>query len=156
VGADRERVGHPALVAGRRVLDLAAGSGLVAIAAAKAGAASVTAVDIDPLSLAAVAANASANGVTVAGLDRDVLDTEPDADVVLAGDVFYSREMATRMMAYLRRAHRGGATVLAGDPGRAYLPRSGLRELAAYDVPVVATLEDAATKHTTVWEITSS
>jgi predicted nicotinamide N-methyase len=60
------------------------------------------------------------------------------------------------MMAYLRRAHRGGATVLAGDPGRAYLPRSGLRELAAYDVPVVATLEDAATKHTTVWEITAS
>jgi len=144
---------NPSLVSGRRVLDLAAGSGLVAIAAAKAGAAAVTAVDIDPLSLAAVAANAAANAVTVTGVERDVLDTAPDADVVLAGDVFYSREMATRMMTYFERAAGAGAMVLVGDPGRAYLPRTGLRKLASYEVPVVATLEDAAIKHTAVWEI---
>ncbi|BCB82590.1 methyltransferase [Phytohabitans flavus] len=145
---------NPALVGGRRVLDLAAGSGLVAVAAAKAGATTVTAVDIDPLSLAAVAANASANAVTVAAVERDILDSAPDADVVLAGDVFYSREMAQRMMAYFQRAADGGATVLVGDPGRAYLPRSeALREVAAYEVPVVATLEDANVKHTTVWAI---
>jgi predicted nicotinamide N-methyase len=144
---------NPTLVDGRRVLDLAAGSGLVAIAAAKAGAASVTAVDIDPLSLAAVEANATANAVTVTAVERDILDTAPDAEVVLAGDVFYSRDMATRMMAYFERAATGGARVLVGDPGRAYLPGTGLRKLATYDVPVVATLEDAAIKHTTVWEI---
>jgi predicted nicotinamide N-methyase len=146
----------PDLVAGRRVLDLAAGSGLVAIAAARAGAARVTAVDIDPLSLAATAANAAANGVDVTGRVADILDGTGDegADVVLAGDVFYSREMAGRMLAFLRRAANGGARVLVGDPGRAYLPRAGLRELAAYDVPVVADLEDAAVKRTTVWEVT--
>jgi len=147
---------NPALVSRREVLDLAAGSGIVAIAAAKAGAASVTAVDIDPLSLAAVAANSSVNAVTVTGIERDVLDEPPSADVVLAGDVFYSREMATRMMAYFERAAAGGAKVLVGDPGRAYLPRAALREVASYDVPVVATLEDAAIKHTTVWEIAGS
>ncbi|BCB87982.1 class I SAM-dependent methyltransferase [Phytohabitans suffuscus] len=150
---------NPALVSGRGVLDLAAGSGLVAIAAAKAGAAPVTAVDIDPLSLAAVAANASANAVAVTAVERDILDDPPDTEVlltggaVLAGDVFYSREMARRVMSYLRRAAAGGAKVLVGDPGRAYLPRSGLREVATYDVPVVATLEDAAVKHTTVWQV---
>ncbi|GAA4731406.1 class I SAM-dependent methyltransferase [Phytohabitans rumicis] len=143
---------HPALVAGERVLDLAAGSGLVAVAAARAGAAEVTAVDIDPLSLAAVAANAAANGVPVNGLEEDVLDQDADADVVLAGDVFYSREMAERMMAYLRRAAKGGAHVLVGDPGRAYRP-VGLHEVAAYDVPVVATLEDASVKRTTIWQV---
>lgn len=144
---------NPSLVTDRHVLDLAAGSGLVAIAAAKAGAASVTAVDIDPLSIAAIAANASANAVAVTAVERDVLDEQPDAAVVLAGDVFYSREMAARMMAYFQRAAAGGASVFVGDPGRAYLPRAGLRRLAEYEVPVVATLEDAAIKHTTVWEI---
>jgi predicted nicotinamide N-methyase len=143
---------HPKLVAGKRVLDLAAGSGLVAVAAARAGASGVTAVDIDPLSLAAVAANAAANDVPVHGLQEDVLDQDTDAGVVLAGDVFYSREMADRMMAYLRRAAKQGAHVLVGDPGRAYLP-PGLHEVAAYDVPVVATLEDAEVKRTTVWQV---
>lgn len=144
---------NPSLVSGRTVLDLAAGSGLVAIAAAKAGAASVTAVDIDPLSMAAVTANATANAVTVTAVERDILNEPATADVILAGDVFYSREMARRMMSYLQRAAAGGAKVLVGDPGRAYLPASGLRRVAAYDVPVVAALEDAAIKHTTVWEI---
>lgn len=144
---------NPDLVAGRRVLDLAAGSGLVAIAAAQAGAARVTAVEIDPLAIAAIAVNTAANGVTVTATLADVLDTTPTDDVILAGDVFYSREMAGRMLAYLRRAAAGGARALAGDPGRAYLPKADLREVAVYDVPVVATLEDAAVKRTTVWEI---
>ncbi|MEH1126675.1 class I SAM-dependent methyltransferase [Micromonospora sp. CPCC 206061] len=144
---------NPDLVAGRRVLDLAAGSGLVAIAAARAGAARVTAVEIDPLAIAAIAVNAAANGVIITASLADVLDTAPTDDVILAGDVFYSREMAGRMLAYLRRAAEGGARTLAGDPGRAYLPKADLREVAVYEVPVVATLEDAAVKRTTVWEV---
>ncbi|WP_433604284.1 class I SAM-dependent methyltransferase [Dactylosporangium sp. CA-139114] len=144
---------HPDLLAGRSVLDLAAGSGLVAIAAMKAGAASVTAVEIDELAVAAIGINAEANGVAVTPLLADVLERNPDAEVVLAGDVFYSREMTRRMLDYLRRAARGGATVLVGDPGRAYLPREHLTLLAEYDVPVPQTLEDAPVKRTTVWSV---
>jgi predicted nicotinamide N-methyase len=144
---------HPDLLAGRTVLDLAAGSGLVAIAAMKAGAAHVTAVEIDELAVAAIAINAEANGVAVTPLLADVLEQEPDAAVVLAGDVFYSREMTRRMLDYLRRAARNGATVLVGDPGRAYLPREHLTLLAEYDVPVPQTLEDTPVKRTTVWSV---
>jgi predicted nicotinamide N-methyase len=144
---------HPELLHGRRVLDLAAGSGLVAIAAMRAGAAEVTAVEIDPLAIAAIEVNAAANGVAVTALLADVLEQEPDADVVLAGDVFYSREMTRRMLGYLRRAAAKGATVLVGDPGRAYLPREHLTLLAGYDVPVPQTLEDAEVKRTTVWSV---
>jgi predicted nicotinamide N-methyase len=144
---------HPAALAGRRVLDLAAGSGLVAIAAMLAGAAHVTAVEIDPLAVAAIEVNARANDVPVTPLLGDVLEQEPDAEVVLAGDVFYSREMTRRMLEYLRRAARQGATVLVGDPGRAYLPREHLTLLAGYDVPVPRTLEDTPVKHTTVWSV---
>ncbi|WP_433065765.1 class I SAM-dependent methyltransferase [Dactylosporangium sp. CS-033363] len=144
---------HPGLLAGRTVLDLAAGSGLVAIAAMKAGAAHVTAVEIDELAVAAIAINAEANGVAVTPLLADVLEQEPDAAVVLAGDVFYSREMTRRMLDYLRRAARNGATVLVGDPGRAYLPREHLTLLAEYDVPVPQTLEDTPIKRTTVWAV---
>jgi predicted nicotinamide N-methyase len=153
---------RPALLAGRSVLDLAAGSGLVAIAAMKAGAARVTAVEIDPLAGAAIEVNARANDVAVTVLLADVLEPQPAAgagepapaaDVVLAGDVFYSREMTRRMLAYLRRAAGGGATVLVGDPGRAYLPKEHLTLLAEYDVAVPQTLEDAPVKRTTVWAV---
>jgi predicted nicotinamide N-methyase len=144
---------HPDLLAGRTVLDLAAGSGLVAIAAMKAGAHSVTAVEIDELAVAAIGINAEANGVDVTALLADVLEQEPTADVVLAGDVFYSRDMTDRMLGYLRRAARTGATVLVGDPGRAYLPREHLTLLAEYDVPVPQTLEDTPLKRTTVWSV---
>ena len=144
---------HADLVRGRRVLDLAAGSGLVAIAAMRAGAAEVTAVEIDPLAVAAIEVNAEANGVVVTALLADVLEQEPEADVVLAGDVFYSREMTRRMLGYLRKAAGKGATVLVGDPGRAYLPREHLTLLAGYDVPVPQTLEDAEVKRTTVWSV---
>jgi predicted nicotinamide N-methyase len=144
---------HPELVRGRDVLDLAAGSGLVAIAAMKAGAARVTAVEIDPLAVAAIDVNAAANGVAVTALLGDVLEQDPAEAVVLAGDVFYSREMTRRMLGYLRRAAGRGATVLVGDPGRAYLPREHLTLRAEYDVPVPQTLEDAPVKRTTVWSV---
>jgi predicted nicotinamide N-methyase len=145
---------NPDLVAGRRVYDLAAGGGVVAIAAARAGAASVVATEIDPTALAALHLNAAANRVTVAGLCADVLDgPPPEADVVTAGDVFYSREMATRTLGYLTRAARAGATVLVGDPGRAYLPR-GLTEVAVYPVPTTLALEQADVTETTVWRLT--
>ncbi|WP_238010964.1 50S ribosomal protein L11 methyltransferase [Dactylosporangium sp. AC04546] len=149
----RHVLDEPGLVAGRRVLDLAAGSGLVAIAAMLAGAAEVTAVEIDPLAVAAIEVNAAANAVRVTPLLADVLDQRVDADVVLAGDVFYSRDMTARMLGFLRAAAATGATVLAGDPGRAYLPREQLTLVAAYDVPVPQTLEDTPIKRTTVWRV---
>jgi predicted nicotinamide N-methyase len=145
---------HPDVVRGRRVLDLAAGSGLVAVAAALAGAASVRAVEIDPLAVAAIELNASVNGVIVAAELADVLDGDPgDAQVVLAGDVFYSRAMADRMLAFLRRAVRAGARVLVGDPDRAFLPRTLFWPLATMDVPVTQALESADVKRSTVWEL---
>ncbi|HEY8533273.1 MAG TPA: 50S ribosomal protein L11 methyltransferase [Micromonospora sp.] len=146
---------HPEVVARRRVLDFATGSGVVAIAAAKAGATRVRAVDIDPLALAAVEMNAEANGVTVETVCEDVLDGDVgDAEVVLVGDAFYTERLAKRLLRFLLRAARErGARVLAGDPGRAFLPRERFRELAVYDVPVPVALESVRVKRTTVWEL---
>jgi predicted nicotinamide N-methyase len=145
---------HPDEVAGRRVLDLAAGSGLVAIAAAKAGASSVRAVEIDRRAVAAVTLNAAANDVDVIAELADVLNGGAGgADVVLAGDVFYSAEMAARVTRFLLRAARTGSRVLVGDPGRAFLPRERFREVATYAVPVPPALETVAVKNTTVWEL---
>jgi predicted nicotinamide N-methyase len=154
---------HPGVVAGRRVLDLGSGSGLVAIAAAKAGAAAVTASEVDPLAAAAIALNARANGVRAVAVVGDVLDGDGremgseagaagDADVVLAGDVWYSRPLAERVLAFLDRATARGASVLAGDIGRAFLPRDRFRVLDASDVPVMAGLEDSGVKRTMVLE----
>jgi predicted nicotinamide N-methyase len=151
----RHLLDDPDLVAGRAVLDLATGSGLVAIAAARAGASVVTANDIDPLSLAATQANAEANAVTVRCVEGDLLDTTQgyaEAGVILAGDVCYSREMAARVLPYLRRAAGRGSLVLVGDPGRAYLP-DGLVKRATYDVPVNEALESCAIRRTTVWQV---
>ncbi len=143
---------HPVEAAGRRVLDLAAGSGLCAIAAMKAGAASALAADVDPLCAEAVALNARANGVSVAFTGRDLLGADPpDVDLILAGDVCYERTLAARVLPWLRAAQERGARVLLGDPGRAYLPRQGLRRLAAYQVPTTRELEDAAVKQTRVF-----
>lgn len=143
---------HPTVVAGRQVLDLASGSGLVAIAAALAGAAHVTAADVDPLAIAAITTNAHANNVTITTIASDILD-EPtiDADVVLAGDVYYDRAMAARVRPFLNRAARHAA-VLVGDPGRAHFPRTGHTALARYDVPVTGHIEAADTTPTTVWQ----
>jgi predicted nicotinamide N-methyase len=151
----RHVLDDPDLVAGRSVLDLATGSGLVAVAAARAGGKPVTANDIDPLSLAATQANAVANGVRVETVEADILDGDERFGVVLAGDVFYSREMAGRVLPFLRRAAGRGALVLVGDPGRAYLPE-GLIERAVYDVPVVEELESMPVRRTTVWQVTAS
>ncbi|MDG4823868.1 50S ribosomal protein L11 methyltransferase [Asanoa sp. WMMD1127] len=149
-GLARYVLDNPEVVAGRRVLDVACGSGLVAIAAAKAGAASVRAVDIDPLAIAAVTANAAANGVPVTAERADILDGPADADVVLAGDVFYSQAFATRMFGFLRRARKAGADAYVGDPGRAFRPHAAGTEVASYEVPTTMALESVTTKRTSV------
>ncbi len=149
----RHVLDDPELVAGRSVLDLATGSGLVALAAARAGAAPVTANDVDPLSLAAAQANADANGIRLELVEGDLLDGDEKYGVVLAGDVFYSRAMARRVLPYLRRAAGRGSLVLVGDPGRAYLPVEGMIRRAAYDVPVIEDLESVPVRHTTVWQV---
>ncbi len=139
----RHLLEHPDEVHGRRVLDVATGSGLCAIVALRAGAASATAVDIDPLAEAAVALNARANDVRVDFVRRDILDAEPPAfDVVLAGDVCYQEPMAGRMLAWLRRAASAGTRVIVGDPGRRYLARD-LTPIASYPVRTSRELEDA-------------
>ena len=143
---------HPGLVAGRTVLDLGSGSGLVAIAAAMAGAATVVASEIDVLAAGAIRLNARANRVPVPVIVGDVLDGDGDgAEVVLAGDVWYSGPLAGRVLGFLERARARGASVLAGDIGRAFLPRDRFRVLDTRDVPVLADLEDASVKRTMVW-----
>jgi predicted nicotinamide N-methyase len=153
----RHVLDHSGIVAGRRVLDLAAGSGLVAIAAAKAGAAPVIAVDIDAFTEAAIALNAEANDVYVEILMQDLLDSAvpdiPRYDVILVGDLFYERDTAARALAFLDRNAASGARVLIGDPGRTYLPKDRLTLLAEYSVPVTRELEDMEIKRTSVWEL---
>jgi predicted nicotinamide N-methyase len=148
----RHVLDHPGLVAGRRVLDLASGSGLLAIAAARAGAAGVAVSEVDPFALAAIALNAEANGVALAGVLGDVLEGDCEgAEVVLAGDVFYERPMAGRVLPCLERASARGALVLVGDPGRAYLPRRRFEAVATYEVPGTAPVEGADVLGATVW-----
>jgi predicted nicotinamide N-methyase len=147
----RHVLDHPALVAGRQVLDLASGSGLVAIAAALAGAASVTAVDVDPLAVLAIGVNAQANGVPMTVRCADLLTTEVSSDVVLAGDVCYDPDMAGRVLPFLATTATAGPTVLVGDPGRGYLPNTGFERLATYQVPLTSVLEGRETTPTTVW-----
>jgi predicted nicotinamide N-methyase len=148
---------HPHEVAGKRVLDLAAGSGLVAIAAAKAGAAPVIAADIDAFTEPAIALNAEQNGVYIEIMTQDLLDRpapeEPRYDVILVGDLFYERDTATRALSFLDRNAAAGSRVLVGDPGRTYLPKERLARLAEYSVPVTRELEDMEIKRTLVWEL---
>jgi len=145
---------HPDQVAGRRVLDLATGSGLVAVAAMKAGAASVLAADIDPFCAAAVAANAKSNGVEIAFTDANLLDSPPPpADLICAGDVFYEKPMAEAVLTWLKLAQANGTRVIVGDPGRTYFPKSGLTLLAQYIVPTSRELEDQEVKRSRVWSL---
>jgi len=145
---------NPQQVAGRQVLDLASGSGLCAIAAMMAGAATALAVDIDPLCADAIALNAAINGVRVSVLIEDLLDRPaPRADLIIAGDVCYERPMAERILSWLSAAREAGARVLIGDPGRTYFPRRGLDLLADYQVRTTRELEDADIKRTRVWTI---
>jgi predicted nicotinamide N-methyase len=140
---------HPALVAGRRVLDFGAGSGLVAIAAARAGAHAVAA-EIDAFAAAAIRLNAARNGVEVEIESADVIGAPCAWDVVLAGDMCYERPLAERLGAWLRRLP---ALVLLGDPGRSYFTAEGLEELARYAVPTSRDLEDRDERSTGVWRV---
>ena len=154
LGLARWLLDHPREVAGQRLLDFAAGSGLVGIAAMKAGAASVLCADIDPFCESAVTLNANANGVVVAFTGADLLEAPPpDVDVICAGDVFYDRAMAERVLAWLTAAAERGTRVLVGDPLRTYFPKSGLDLLAEYEVPTTRELEDSAVKRTRVWSL---
>lgn len=145
---------HPETVAGKRVIDFASGSGLVAIAAMKAGAVSVLAADIDVFCEAAVGLNAEVNGVAVAFTQVDLLNAPPPAaDVLLAGDICYERPMAEAVMAWLALGRAAGAMVLIGDPGRTYFPKEGLVKLAEYQVATTRELEDTAVKRTSVWTL---
>jgi predicted nicotinamide N-methyase len=146
---------HPEHVAGKSVIDLASGSGLVAIAALKAGAANVIGFDIDAFARAAMALNAAANGVAFKARGEDLLGDAiaPDAQTILAGDIFYERDTAQRAFAFLSAQAMQGATVLIGDPGRSYLPKDRLRKIADYNVPVTRDLEDAEIKNTAVWAL---
>ena len=153
-GLARWLLDNPHEVAGRRVLDFAAGSGLVGIAAMKAGAAAGLCADIDPFSAAAVALNARANHVALGFIGDDLLAAPPpDVDVICAGDVFYEKPMAERVLAWLTAASDRGTRVLVGDPLRTWFPKSGLDLLAEYEVPTTRELEDSAVKRTRVWTL---
>ncbi|MFN3228358.1 MAG: class I SAM-dependent methyltransferase [Asticcacaulis sp.] len=144
----------PETVAGCRVLDFATGSGLVAVAAMKAGAMSVLACDIDPYCAAAVPLNAALNGVEVTFTGENLLDEPPPPlDVLLAGDVCYEKPMAERVLAWMAQARAQGTRVLIGDPGRTYFPREGLTQLARYQVPTTRDLEDYEIKNCAVWAL---
>jgi predicted nicotinamide N-methyase len=146
---------NPETVAGKSVLDFAAGSGLVAIAAMRAGASSALANEIDLLALAAIEANAAVNGVAVATIAEDLLSgATPGAwETILVGDAFYEKPLADRLLPWLHIHVRRGAHVLVGDPGRSYFPTSGLTRLAIYEVPVTRALEDSEIKRTSVWRL---
>jgi predicted nicotinamide N-methyase len=145
----------PQVVAGKRAIDFASGSGIVGIAALKAGATRVLCADIDAYCEAAISLNAAANGVTPEFTDADLLEAQPPAwaEVILAGDICYEKPLAERVMAWLATAKAQGATVLIGDPGRSYFPKTGLTKLAEYQVPTTRELEDFEIKKTAVWTL---
>lgn len=147
---------HPEIVRGRRVFDLASGSGICAIVAMQAGAASASAADIDDLAVAAIGLNARANGRRVTIVRRDVLDEmPPDVDVILAGDCWYDAGLAQRALPWLQRARDQGIDVVVGDPGRAHLPADDLMELATYDVRTTSELEDLQRTRASVYRLRS-
>jgi predicted nicotinamide N-methyase len=145
---------HPEAAAGRRVFDVASGSGLCAIASMHAGAAEATCADIDAFAAAAIELNARANGRRLTVVLRDVLDEEPpEVDVILAGDCCYDAVLAGRILPWLRRARDRGIDVLVGDPGRRYLPTDELVELASYEVRTTTELEDLERKQGRVYAL---
>jgi predicted nicotinamide N-methyase len=145
---------NPAIVLNKSVIDLASGSGLVAIAAMKAGAAHVVAADIDAFAAVAMQLNAVANAVALSSTTKDLLqNAPPHVDVILVGDLFYEKSIAAKVFEWLSSAQNQGTTILIGDPGRTYLPRDKLQKQAEYNVPVTRDLEDAEIKRTAVWII---
>ncbi|OWV71509.1 nicotinamide N-methyase [Rhizobium sp. R634] len=153
-GLARYILDHPETVRGKRVLDFASGSGLVGIAAVMAGAREVTASDIDPWAETAIRLNAEVNCVLVEFTGADLIGETVDADILLAGDVFYDRTFADALIPWFSRLAQQGKLVLVGDPGRSYLPRERLEFRAVYQVPVTRALEDSEIKKTTVWRFT--
>lgn len=150
----RHVLDNPQLVAGKSVVDLASGSGLVGIAAMKAGAASVLCADIDGFSVEAIRLNAELNGVAAGATGEDLLLADPPAcNVILVGDLFYEKDLAARVHAWLIKAENQGSAVLIGDPGRSYLPREKLENLGEYKVRVTRDLEDSEIKWTSVWRL---
>ena len=142
---------HPDVVAGRSVLDLGSGSGLVAVAAGLAGATRLVASEIDPFGMTAIGLNAELNGTAPIEVVGDLLDAgPPDVDVVLAGDVCYDRTMSERVLPYLDAARARGAEVFLGDPGRPYVPHERLTSVATFDVPDT---EGPQVRRTTVWRL---
>ncbi len=154
-GLARFLLDNPERVRGKRVIDFATGSGLVAIAACKAGASHVLAADIDVFAQTACRLNMIANGVTLDIATEDLIGTEQDVDVLLAGDVFYDRALAGKIAPWFAALAARGTEILIGDPGRAYLPRANLKRLCEYAVPVTRAIEDAEAKHTIVWQWTA-
>jgi predicted nicotinamide N-methyase len=147
---------NPELVRGKRVIDFAAGSGVSSMAAARAGALSVIANDIDLLSLVATRLNAEANALALDTSAEDWLagaDAMPETDVVIAGDVCYEKEMSVRALAWLRGHANAGRLVLLGDPGRNYFSAQGLEELARYEIPTSLQLENRGMRETVVWRV---
>ena len=148
----RHVLDHPQLVAGRRVLDFAAGGGIAAIACARAGAASVAAAEIDPLARAAIALNAAENGVAVTVAAEDVVGTSGQWDLILAGDVCYEAPMTRHILPWLRHL-AGTAEVWIADPGRAYLPAEGLVAVARIVVATTTELEDRSERTVTLFRL---
>jgi predicted nicotinamide N-methyase len=145
---------HPETVKGQSVLDLASGSGLVAIAAMKAGAREVLAADVDLFSTVAIEANAALNDVEVKATAENLLEKPaPGFDVILVGDLFYEKSLAATVHVWLKEARSRGTAILIGDPGRTYLPKDALAKRAEYNVPVTRELEDAEIKKTAVWTL---
>ncbi|WP_439272901.1 class I SAM-dependent methyltransferase [Pseudochrobactrum sp. HB0163] len=157
-GVARYILDHPHLVKNKHVLDFASGSGLVAIAAAMSGATSVTANDIDPFARHAIKLNSDLNNICCLFSDADLIgqDISSTTDIVLAGDVFYDKSMAGRLIPWFDDLTAKGVQIITGDPGRSYLPRHRLSELEVYSVAVTRALEDADVKRTTVWHYGSA
>jgi predicted nicotinamide N-methyase len=154
-GLARYVLDNPQTVANTVVLDFASGSGLVGIAAARAGASHVISCDIDPFAGPAIALNAAANHVVIDICIDDRIGTDDGWEVVLAGDVFYDRQLADKLIPWFKVLAMRGANVIVGDPGRSYLPHNLLESLETYSVPVTRALEDAEVKQTTVWRFKS-
>lgn len=150
----RHVLDHPEIVRTRRVLDLGSGSGLVGIAAALAGAASTHCAEMDPIARVAIALNGRRNGVRLECIRSDILEDDQSAwNIVLAGDLFYEAEMSSRVLRFLACQAEHGVTILAGDPGRQFFPRSRFRKLARYNVPVMLEVEDGPVKPVGVWAL---
>lgn len=144
---------HPEIVRGQSVLDVASGSGLVGIAAVQAGARHALAADIDVFAAHAAQLNAALNAVTVETTGADLVGQAVAQDVILVGDLFYDRDLAPRVLDWLAALQDQGRRVLIGDPGRTYLPRDRLEQIAAYDIPVTRALEDSELKRAAVWRL---